>query len=252
MRRIALYVKDSIRSGSPNLYESLMRLLGSSFEIVGPEEADVVVSVGGDGTFLLVARGLPEDKPILGVNMGKRGAVTDALPEDLPLVVRRLPEGDYCVEDRIKLTASTSSGSYEAINEFYVARRDAGPTPSYSVRVRSDEVYSERMDGLIISTPTGSTGYNLSAGGPVLPETASSLIVTPVLPLLKVPPIVIPVEDDLYVDVESSSSFALVVDGQLKVEPEGKEVRFTPSRNRLRVVRLRRTPFQHLRKTLCG
>ena len=250
--RIALYVKDSIRERSPDLHGSLIKLLGDSFEIVEPGKAEVAVSVGGDGTFLAVARELPEDLPILGVNMGRRGAVTDALPEDLPIVVRRLMDGTYCVEDRIKLEASIASESYEAINEFYLNRRHVGSTPSYTVRYNSDELYSERMDGLIISTPTGSTGYNLSAGGPVLPETARSIVITPVLPLTKVPPVVIPLDDGPEVEVESSSPITLLVDGQLSVDPDAKTIHVRQSKYRLRVVRLRQIHFQHLRKTLCS
>ncbi|MGC8970062.1 MAG: NAD(+)/NADH kinase [Conexivisphaera sp.] len=251
LRRIAVYVKDSIRERSPDLHASIMELLGRSFDIVGPGDAEAAVSIGGDGTFLALARALPEDTPVLGVNMGRRGAVTDALPEDLPLLVRRLREGSYCVEDRMKLEASTPSGSYEVINDLYLNRRYEGPTPTYSVRYDSSELYSGRMDGLIVSTPTGSTGYNLSAGGPVLHETASSIVVTPVLPLARIPPVVLQMDGSSEVEVESSSPIVLLLDGQLRVDSGARIVRVVRSEHRLRVIRLRQVPFQHLRKTLC-
>lgn len=252
VRRVVLYVKDSIRERSPELYDSLVKLFRERFEIVEPGEADVAISVGGDGTFLAAARGLPEDLPILGVNMGRRGAVTDALPEDLPVAIRRLAEGDYCVEDRIRLEASMGAAAYEAINELYIYRKNPGPTPFFTVRYGPDEVYSERMDGLIVSTPTGSTGYNLSAGGPVLPETAASAVVTPVLPLTKVPSIVVPLDNGSWLEVEPSSPVTVVVDGQLSADPDAGTIRIGLSAHKLMVVRLRRVQFQHLRKTLCG
>ncbi|MFP3282968.1 MAG: NAD(+)/NADH kinase [Nitrososphaeria archaeon] len=249
--RIALYVKDAIRERSPDLYGSLRGLLEGNFEVAGPADAEVAVSVGGDGTFLALARSLPEDTPILGINMGRRGAVTDALPEDLPILVRKLKEGSYCVEDRMKLEAVLPTGSYEAINEFYLARKYEGSTPYYTFRYDSNELYSDRMDGAIISTPTGSTGYNLSAGGPVLHESMRSMVLTPVLPLTKIPSVVIPMDDHHEVEVESSSPITLLIDGQLKLDDGIKYLRVRTSRYSLKVVRLRQIHFQHLKKTMC-
>lgn len=251
--RVTLYLKDSIREREPELSSSIVELVGRSFELVGPSDAEAAISVGGDGTFLALARSLPEGTPIVGVNMGRRGAVTDALPEDLPILIRRLREGSYCVEERMRLEVSAISGTHEVINELYMTKDHESPTPYYAVRYGSSELYSERMDGIIAATPTGSTGYSLSAGGPVLPETASAVVLTPVLPIHRVPPLVIPLEGGDEVEVESTSPAVLLIDGQLRVDSGARLVRVRRSRRALRVIRLRSPPppFQHLRKTLC-
>lgn len=139
-----------------------------------------------------------------------------------------------------------------AVNEVYINRVYKGVTPTYTVLIGGDRLYSERMDGVIVSTPTGSTGYNLSAGGPVLQELMDAVVITPVLPIRRVPPVVVPLDHDTRIVIESSSRVQVIVDGQLSEQEDyaltGAAV--SKSREPLRIVRITDRQYQHLRKTL--
>jgi NAD+ kinase len=259
VRRVALYVKRELEGSKP--IESLVKLLESKFKVeLGLTKTRVrfgegiVISVGGDGTFLAAARQTDPNTPILGVNMGRRGAMTDALPSDLPVIAERLSEGEYHIEERLRLRVVVGSEelSDSVINEVYVNRTYESVTPTYTVYVEGSKLYSERMDGVIVSTPTGSTGYNLSAGGPVLQELMSSVVVTPVLPIKRIPPVVAPLRDDTVIEVTSSHSTQILVDGRLSATRRQPAERITigKSSKPLRIVRVSSEPYQHLRKTL--
>ena len=253
VKSIVLFVKESLMG--TEIHRDLKLVLEKNFKLVDANDADadtIAVSVGGDGTFLSAARVVPSTMPILGINMGRRGAVTDALPEDIPVVVERLRSGSFCIEERMKLEVVGNGYVASVVNEVYAARRYEGQTPTYKVMLGEDELYSRRMDGLIVSTPTGSTGYNLSAGGPVLYELMRSVIITPVLPLTHVPPVVVPLDDGDKITVMSTHPMLVLLDGQLKIEigGVGPSVVIGPSRDPLNVVRINDASFQHLRKTL--
>lgn len=259
VKRVVLYVKKELeRSGR---IESLVRVLEARFEIVSGQLGDelefgedVIISVGGDGTFIAAARSFNPEIPILGVNMGRRGAMTDALPSDLPIVVERLNSGEYYIEERLRLQVSSREGALSSlvINEVYVNRTYKGVTPAYTISIDGFRIYSERMDGVIVSTPTGSTGYSLSAGGPVLKESMEAVVITPVLPIKRVPPVVAPITKETTIEVESTHRIQVVLDGQIYEAPreDSREVIVKRSSTPLRIVRLTDEPFQHLRKTL--
>ncbi len=253
VKSIVLFVKESLIG--TDVHRDLKLVLERNFKLVDAGDADpdtIAISVGGDGTFLLAARVVPSTMPILGINMGRRGAVTDALPDDIPVLVERLRSGSFCIEKRVKLEVAGDGRSASVVNEVYIARRYEGQTPTYKVVLGGDELYSRRMDGLIVSTPTGSTGYNLSAGGPVLYELMRSAIITPVLPLTRVPPVVVPLNEKDRITIMSTHPMLVLLDGQLKIDVEGpgSSVVIGPSKDPLNVVRINRMSFQHLRKTL--
>ncbi len=159
---------------------------------------DVVLSFGGDGTLLSTAHEVgTRSVPILGVNIGRLGFLAEIEVGDLRKTIERLESGDYRVEPRMVLGGSTSSGhsleSDWALNEFVIER--AGASKMISVDVTVDGIYlnSYWADGLIIATPTGSTAYSLSTGGPIMAPRCGAIILTPIAPhTLTVRPIVLP------------------------------------------------------------
>jgi NAD+ kinase len=184
---------------------------------------DLLICVGGDGTVLSAARSVaPKPVPILGVNMGRLGFLCELGPAE---AIERLPEillGRYRVEKlsmlRTDLPASQAAPALElhALNDVLVGRGAVARPLNLTLQVDGTPVYSVRADGMIVSTATGSTGYNLSAGGPVLPPASRDLVVTVVAPhLSRVRPLVLPEGSILTITVDSDHEAILSVDGQI-------------------------------------
>ncbi|MDO9103522.1 MAG: NAD(+) kinase [Methylovulum sp.] len=149
---------------------------------------DLVIAVGGDGTFLAATRAIAAyDIPLIGINLGRLGFLVDISPNDLPDKLQRILQGHYTEERRYLLRAKIIRGGEviheeTAVNEVAIHR---WVTPSMiEIITKIDNVFlnSQRSDGLIISTPTGSTAYSLSAGGPILSPTLNALVLVPLNP----------------------------------------------------------------------
>jgi len=185
------------------------------------EEADFLVSLGGDGTLLsLVRRSYGTGKPVLGINAGNLGFLADIRLEEAESFVDRLLAGDYRIDDRMMIEgyvqrANGSKEPFFALNDVVIT----SPKPSKMVQVNAsidgERFNSYRGDGLIISTPTGSTAYNLAAGGPVIYPLTKAFIITPVLAhsLTNQRPLVVPADFSIGLDAEKYEAIA-VVDGQ--------------------------------------
>lgn len=152
------------------------------------EHCDVVIAVGGDGTFLAAARAIVAyNIPLIGINLGRLGFLVDISPEDLPDKLQPILEGHYTEESRYLLRAKIIRENRiiheeTAVNEVVIHR---WVTPSMiEIMTRIDDVFlnSQRCDGLIVSTPTGSTAYSLSAGGPILYPSLNALVLVPLNP----------------------------------------------------------------------
>ena len=139
----------------------------------GSFDADFVISMGGDGTFLEAARRVGSRQiPILGVNMGRLGFLADITPEELDATIEQIYEGSYQIEERCVLQVEYDKGAPEgypfALNEVAVLKRDVSSMISIRVDVNGEYLTTYQADGLLINTPTGSTGYALSVGGPIM------------------------------------------------------------------------------------
>jgi NAD+ kinase len=186
-------------------------------------DVDVLISLGGDGTMLRGARAVGGRQiPLLGLNMGRLGFLTGAPANELPDALRRLASGEYTVETRMQIEArlvdhvGIDRAAYLALNDVVVHK--AGLARLVALRVSADgqPIGTYAADGIIIATPTGSTAYSLSAGGPVVVPTLETLILTPVSAhTLAIRPVILPATAEVVVQVDDSPENLLVtVDGQ--------------------------------------
>jgi NAD+ kinase len=190
-----------------------------------PGEIDLLITLGGDGTLLRGARMVaPHRTPVLGINLGYLGFLTSIAPEELESRLPLLFAGDYWLDTRFTLDARVVSGSGEAEATF-VALNDAVLHKGGFARVvrlamyvgpDRQEVASYSSDGIILSTPTGSTAYSLSAGGPVVDPSVECIIATPICPhTMVVRPLVLPATSEIVVEpLSPTSELILTVDGQ--------------------------------------
>ena len=167
-------------------------------------EADLIVAVGGDGTMLHAARLTGDGKvPLLGVNRGRLGFLADISPAKMLENLDQILDGDYSRETRLQLDAKiTSSDGSErsavALNDIVLQRRETGRMLDFETRIADRFVNTHAGDGIIVATPTGSTAYALSCGGPILEPLLDALVVVPICPhTLSDRPIVIPSSLDI-------------------------------------------------------
>ena len=146
-----------------------------------PAEIDCAIVIGGDGTLIEVARMLRREIPILGINMGTLGYLTEVEVSGVEQAVCQMLADHYTIENRMMLQAEFEDGSRDiALNDIVVSRKNGLRLIHFDIYVNGSFLNSYEADGVILSTPTGSTAYNLSAGGPVVEPTASLIVITPI------------------------------------------------------------------------
>ena len=185
--------------------------------------SDLLITFGGDGTLLSVARHAPDRVPIVGVNMGTLGFLTEIRVEEFPEMLERVLAGDFHVEPRATFTVSVSGPGrdpdkrYRVLNDVAINKSAVARIIEMRVSVAGTFVSTFRGDGMIIATPTGSTAYNLSAGGPIIYPTMGAVVLTPICPhMLTNRPLVLPDELDIEVELTAPDSrdIFLSLDGQ--------------------------------------
>jgi NAD+ kinase len=185
---------------------------------------DALLTLGGDGTMLRGARMLGgREVPILGVNLGRLGFLTSCGLDELDVALERFARGDYLAEIRMQLEAHAQTirgeerRSWLALNDVVLHKGGFARVVQLRVLVDGEDVGVYAADGVIISTPTGSTAYNLSAGGPVVLPTQHVIITTPISPhTLAIRPLVVPAESEVVVRAEDGPEELLVtIDGQV-------------------------------------
>lgn len=193
-----------------NIYDQYDRDV-SSIDI--PEETQCILVIGGDGTILAAARMLVGSNiPLLGINLGTLGFLADVNLADLSKTLDLLLQDQYQVENRIMLTAEVykqgkKAATYIVLNDFNINRFGASRVIGLKVGINGSVIDRYRADGVIVCTPTGSTGYNLSAGGPIINPTCKNFVITPICPhSLTARSIVLAKEDIVTVEVEQIRS----------------------------------------------
>ncbi len=175
-------------------------------------DCDFAFVIGGDGTILKAARFFAKtETPILGINLGRLGFLSQSSREHLEDSVEKILAGKFHTEERLML----QSGENIALNDFVIKGNTHGRTAKLSLKINGKAVCDYLADGLIISTPTGSTAYGLSAGGPVLAPNLNAFVVVPICPhTLTARPLVIPDSEKLTVTIEDCGGLIVSTDGQ--------------------------------------
>ncbi|GBD28684.1 NAD kinase [bacterium HR31] len=219
------------------------------------ESSDALVVVGGDGTILRAARtGAVRGVPVLGVNVGGFGFLAEVGLQELSEALERLVAGRHAVEERMMLAAEVvRSGEvaerFLALNDMVVTKSGYARLMPIRVCVNGEHLATYLADGLIVSTPTGSTAYNLSAGGPILSPGVRAMVITPICPhTLTARPVVVDADDVATVEVASGvEGVLLTVDGQVGCPLRGGDVvQVRRAEERARLVRLKTPSFYEL------
>ena len=218
----------------------------------GLTDCDIVIAVGGDGTIIHSAKEAAAfGKPVLGVNVGRLGFVAGLETDELDRL-ERLIAGDYIVDERMMLEVTLyregQELSYYALNDAVLARGALSKILDFRVLLNESNVGDYRADGLIVSTPTGSTAYSLSAGGPVIDPALRCLLLSPICPhSLFTRPVVFGENSLLQIQAGSSEQGVncyLTVDGQISVPLENNEaVRCRAAKRKARLLKLKDTNF---------
>ena len=169
------------------------------------QRADLVIAIGGDGTMLNASRRYgSKGIPILGINLGKLGFLTDIAPEELTSSIIKVIENDYIEDKRFLLEAAVSKKKerFLALNEVVVHSGAIAQLIEYNLFVNDEFVYRQKADGIIISSPTGSTAYSLSGGGPIIHPNLDVLILMPMFPqTLSSSPLIVSAESSIRIEL---------------------------------------------------
>jgi NAD+ kinase len=211
--------------------------------LILPDKVDVILVLGGDGTFLTVAKLVDKRAvPILGINFGTLGFLTEVPIEKIEQAIERLMRGEFYVEKRpvIRVKVIRRNGHvfiYRCVNEVAIKRDTLARIIEIDVHADGNYITTYRGDGLIVATPTGSTAYSLSAGGPIIYPTLEAMLLTPICPhTLTMRPLVLPLDTSLTVGLKTESENVMVIfDGQ-----EGIELRVGD------VIEITRSPYELL------
>lgn len=216
-----------------HLYEGLCKNLIKKEQVAGVIKendfnTDYAISLGGDGTFLRAASRVGAKQiPIIGVNMGRLGFLADVLPNEIEEVLDDIYKGDFDIDERSVIKIETENEVIEtspyALNDISILKRDNASMITIHARIDDEYLVTYQADGLIVSTPTGSTAYSLSNGGPIIVPRGDILCLTPVAPhSLNIRPIVFNDNVVIRLEVESRShNYLVAIDGRSVKLKEG-------------------------------
>ena len=219
-----------------------------------PDDLDLVFVFGGDGTLLRAAEAVGRSGvPLLGINFGHLGFLSELERSDLDDGLKRLLDNGFIVEDRLVLEAEVDHGSqietFRALNDIIVAKVTTGRAVRLAVSFGGEPLISWAADGVIVATPTGSTAYSFSAGGPVVSPHIDCIIVTPVSPHgLFARSVIVPPDEEVELALQGERDPAsLSADGLpgIALEP-GARIRLRAGKERIRLAKLEPRPFWRL------
>lgn len=221
-------------------------------------DVDYVISMGGDGTFLKAASRVgAKGTPIIGVNMGRLGFLADVLPGEVEAALDSLYAGECQIEEHVVIQVEAEGGVLAgnpfALNDIAVLKRDDASMISIRTQVDGEFLVNYQADGLIVTTSTGSTAYNLSNGGPIIIPQSRSLCLTPVAPhSLNIRPVVINDTAEITLDVESRShNYLVAIDGRSERMTEGTRLVIRKAAHTIKIVKQRNQRyFSTLREKL--
>ena len=220
LKEIYLEIKTLFEKANINIFlednsANMISLQGYSLEELCLK-VDFLISVGGDGTLLSVVRkSFKFDKAVLGINLGTLGFLTDISMEQLPKFIEDLKKNIYKIDNRMMVEGSVNLNKFVAFNDIVISRKSISSMIKIDGKIDGKHFNSYYGDGVIISTPTGSTAYNLSVGGPIVYPLTEAFIVTPVAPhSLTQRPLVMPADFEIEFKIIDNQGAVVIVDGQ--------------------------------------
>ena len=215
---------------------------------------DLIITVGGDGTILRACLSLPKpEPPILAVNMGIRGFLTEVEPNHALDAMDRCLRGEYTLEKCMKLATSADNFRFpDALNEVVITHDEPAKLLYMRVLKAGRPILNCQADSLLISTQTGSTGYSLSAGGPVLDPGVDAFVLTPICPLTDFRPIVFPADSRLTVETLKPRKMLILIDGQYtqNIRSKAPSVTITRSKHETSFIRFKEDFYHRLKSRL--
>ena len=236
-------------------YNYLKDVLHLQYDIAGiirneNFDVDLVVSIGGDGTFLRTTSAIGKKNiPILGINAGRLGFLADVSEKDLEETFTDIFAGNYRIEHRSQLQLSTEHKVYHgfnyALNEIAIMKQDTASMITLHTHINNEYLTSYEADGLIIATPTGSTAYSLSVGGPIMTPTTSNFVISAIAPhSLSNRPLVIPDDSIISLEVESrNDNFLISLDGRSNIFKTGTRLTIKKADFMLKVIKRKENSF---------
>jgi len=231
MKKIGFFTniyKDADSATTRELIDFVGTLGCESLEFTGCAifDVDFLVVLGGDGTMLQAANcAVHYSTPLLGINMGNVGYLADVEKSQAKNAIQKVLDGDYQIQERMMLSVNTSDHHNFALNDIVVHRGPCTRMIEYAVKVDGEHMDTLRADGLIVSTPTGSTAYNFAAGGPVLKPDAQMVILTPICPQSpSARSVVVSVENDIEIRVLRAPQATISFDGVIMNPSEVADV----------------------------
>ncbi len=221
-------------------------------------QADIAISMGGDGTFLKAASKVGNKQiPIVGINIGRLGFLTDTTPDEIETLVNALYEEKYEVEHRTVLSVKffnaetneeiPSCGYPFALNDVAILKHDSSSMISIRTSINDNYLVTYQADGIVVATPTGSTAYSLSVGGPILEPTSNTFEITPVAShSLNIRPVVLRDDCTIRLQVASRShNFLVAIDGRSYSYPEKIELQIKKGDYKVHVIKRQNRTFFH-------
>ena len=238
-KKIIVYTIAPVEVNGTNQVESLDQLTKTKL--------DLAITLGGDGTTLRAFRNLRSETPILTINVGgNRGILSEITLDDFDKALESIIKNKIWLDKRTRVAASCNGEEFApALNEIYVNRKNLTKTAEFEIKFQNDTV-KQKMDGVIISTPSGSTGHSFSIGGPLLHESLDVLIITPVAPVHRLPSIVVP---DQKVEINCSHDCNIVMDAQMiRSAGVGEIITIKKFKKQAVFVRLRKKGLRQMNK----
>ena len=203
--------KSTVFTISPIEVEGAKQM--DTLEELKKEKLDLVITLGGDGTTLRVFRNLENETPILTINVGgNRGILAEITIEEIDDAIDQILKDKFFLDKRIRVVASSGGKEFPpALNEIYITRTNLTKTAEIKIKFQ-DDIVKQKMDGVIVATPSGSTGHSFSLGGPILHESLDVLIITPVAPVYRLASLIVP---DEKIEIVCSHDCNIAMDAQV-------------------------------------
>ena len=203
--------KSTVFTISPIEVEGAKQI--ETLEELKKEKLDLVITLGGDGTTLRVFRNLENETPILTINVGgNRGILAEITIEEIDQAINQILKDNFFLDKRTRVVASCGGKEFPpALNEIYITRTNLTKTAEIKIKFQ-DDIVKQKMDGVIIATPSGSTGHSFSLGGPILHESLDVLIITPVAPVYRLASLIVP---DEKIEIVCSHDCNIAMDAQV-------------------------------------